>query len=101
MLYDLGVDVAEQPVRVTQIIQRLEKQFSLFMITEFLDESLEVLRNLLCWTFADVVYERLFVNSWQPEQLYLSDKAKANLEEYLKYDVEVYQYFRTKLFDMK
>lgn len=41
---------------VQKYIEHLEKQFSLVMIVEYMNESLILLKRLMCWTFQDIIH---------------------------------------------
>lgn len=43
-------------VRTQTYSEQVEKDFSLVLILEYLDESLILLRKLLCWEFMDILY---------------------------------------------
>jgi Galactose-3-O-sulfotransferase len=47
------------------LVQDLDK-FTLVMITEYMDESLVLLKRLLCWALEDVIYYALKVTQNQP-----------------------------------
>uniref|UniRef100_UPI00398EA377 galactosylceramide sulfotransferase-like n=1 Tax=Pristiophorus japonicus TaxID=55135 RepID=UPI00398EA377 len=59
--FDLGQDKDMDPhdPRLGDIFQDLEARFSLVMLTEYFDESLILLKELLCWELEDVLYFRL------------------------------------------
>jgi len=63
----------------------------LVMITELFDESLEVMRRLLCWDYDDVVYLPHF--QYQGKPPYLSEEAKERLRNWFKFDYDVYNHF--------
>ncbi|XP_022112244.1 galactosylceramide sulfotransferase-like isoform X2 [Acanthaster planci] len=58
MLYDLGLPESGQfsPSKINQKIMELTRQFDLVMITEYFDESVVLLRHLMCWEIDDMVY---------------------------------------------
>lgn len=57
MSFDLGLEPAEFNNRtaVEQFIQRLDGVFSLVMVSERMEESLVLLKELLCWDTEDMV----------------------------------------------
>ncbi|XP_071959415.1 galactosylceramide sulfotransferase-like [Antedon mediterranea] len=57
-IFDLGLDHeyhGDLEV-VDRYIQRLDKEFEMVVILEHLDESLVILRQLLCWSWEDILY---------------------------------------------
>ena len=58
MLFDLGMnrDNMEDVTKVKQKIQELDQQFELVMIMEKFDESVIILKDMLCWDIDDVIY---------------------------------------------
>jgi len=61
MLFDLGLsnEKHENEVNIRAYIKRLEREFDLVMIREYFDESLLLLKNLMCWEIDDMVYFKL------------------------------------------
>ena len=55
-LWDLGTSSLEMedPVMVEENIARYDSDFDLVMITEYFDESLVLLAELLCWDLSDL-----------------------------------------------
>ncbi|XP_067833057.1 galactosylceramide sulfotransferase-like [Heptranchias perlo] len=68
--FDLGYDKDMDPAdpRLEGILQKLEGTFSLVMLTEYFDESLVLLKDLLCWELEDVMYFPL--NARAPSHLW-------------------------------
>ncbi|XP_067884516.1 galactosylceramide sulfotransferase-like [Heterodontus francisci] len=56
--FDLGFDKDMNPLDpvLQDIFQELEGQFALVMLLEYFDESLVLLKDLLCWELEDVLY---------------------------------------------
>ena len=57
MMFDLGFDdkLFNDEKAVQQYIERLDSIFNLVMINERMDESLILLKRLLCWTTDDII----------------------------------------------
>ncbi|CAL4133255.1 unnamed protein product, partial [Meganyctiphanes norvegica] len=55
MLFDLGYPDTIDKTYIYQILKELEQTFQLVMISDRLDESLILLRHLLCWEIDDVI----------------------------------------------
>ena len=60
-LYDMGLEQenTQDMKLVESYIDKMEREFDLVMITEYFDESLILLKRLLCWEFQDIVYIKL------------------------------------------
>ncbi|XP_004934501.1 galactosylceramide sulfotransferase isoform X1 [Gallus gallus] len=94
LFFDLGYDNnmnADSPL-VEQRIREIEQRFHLVMLLEYFDESLVLLKELLCWQLEDILYFKLnarkgsTVSRLTPE---LYDKATAwNL-----IDAKLYRHF--------
>ncbi len=60
---DLGLPLAERRVTGAQaaaaaaaLVARLDRELDLVLLTEYFDESLVLLRRLMCWSLEDMVY---------------------------------------------
>ena len=60
-LYDMGLE--QENIKdmklVESYIDKMEREFDLVLITEYFDESLILLKRLLCWELQDIVYIKL------------------------------------------
>ena len=64
MLYDLGLEEAflGDKLRIRSKIGQLRRELDLVMIMEYFEESLVLLKDLMCWDTDDMVY---FVGGWR------------------------------------
>ncbi|KAJ7309548.1 hypothetical protein JRQ81_007597 [Phrynocephalus forsythii] len=94
LFFDLGYDNnmnADSPL-VDRYIREIDERFHLVMLMEYFDESLVLLKDLLCWELGDILYFKLNARkdstvSKLTEELY--QKATAwNL-----IDTKLYRYF--------
>ncbi|ROT83531.1 hypothetical protein C7M84_023299 [Penaeus vannamei] len=77
----------------------LHRSFDLVMITERFDESLVLLKHLLCWGTEDVAYVRAKVR--RPEhRAQLTEAEKDKLRQLNRQDVFLYKFFR-RIFEEK
>lgn len=101
MLADFGLPVRSldnEPAVAAKIAQ-IEADFDLIMVMEQFDESLVLLRELLCWDWDDMTYFKL--NSWQDvRRSPLSPDGRARLKTWLWGDYLLYNHFK-KRFDEK
>ena len=52
--YDVTRD--QDQAYVTKAIQEMDENFTLILLTDFFDESLIMMKHLLCWDWDDIVY---------------------------------------------
>ncbi|XP_076369538.1 galactose-3-O-sulfotransferase 2-like [Tachypleus tridentatus] len=75
MLFDFGVNpfLFENKTEIQKAIVKIERKFDLIMIAEYFDQSIVLLKDLMCWDIDDVVSlkvnarEDRFKNSLTPE----------------------------------
>lgn len=99
MLADFGLPVGslDNEYAVAAKIAQIETNFDLIMVMERFDESLVLLRELLCWDWDDMTYLKL--NSWQDTRRSpLSPEGRARLKAWLWGDYMLYNHFK-KRFD--
>jgi len=78
-----------------QILRKLDSELDLVMILEHFEESLILLKHSLCWNDDDLSYVKVNENAakW-PE---LSGRMSSKLKNMLKYEYELYDFFKQKL----
>ncbi|XP_073917544.1 galactosylceramide sulfotransferase isoform X2 [Castor canadensis] len=61
LFFDLGYDSGLDPrsPRVQELILEVDRRFHLVLLQEYFDESLVLLRHLLCWDLDDLLYFKL------------------------------------------
>ncbi|XP_071848342.1 galactosylceramide sulfotransferase-like isoform X2 [Apostichopus japonicus] len=57
-IFDLGLSVkhSQDKVAITNYVNYLNGQFDLVLVNEYFDESLVLLRRLMCWDWTDILY---------------------------------------------
>ena len=96
-MYDLGLDTGKDfynKTIINALIRKLEKEFTLILITEYFDESLLILKKELCWDFHDIVY--LPKNSRESRRN-LTDELRQKIRLFNYADVLLYDYFNKTL----
>ena len=96
-MYDLGLDTGRDFYNETIInatIRKLEKEFTLILITEYFDESLLILKKELCWDFDDIVY---LPKNLRISRRNLSDAVRQKIRLFNYADVLLYDYFNKTL----
>lgn len=99
MMFDLGLDFRyfQNQSAIENYLHFLDNEFNLVMIMEHFDESLILLKQIMCWSFEDILYFKL--NERQDKQ------KRDNLDEVVKHDIKswnradslLYQYFNATL----
>ncbi|KAF0300935.1 Galactosylceramide sulfotransferase [Amphibalanus amphitrite] len=95
MLWDLGLpeERLTDPEAIGRLVADTERRFHLVMLAERMDESLVLLKHLLCWRTEDVVGLRL--NALRPEARdHLSQRGRLRLRRWLAGDYQLYNHFR-------
>jgi len=75
-------------------IHKLDEAFDLVMIFEKYEESLVLLKDLLCWKFEDMTYK--IVNRAEKAKTTLSQKAQMALRGFLRQEYDLYNHFRAR-----
>jgi len=80
---------------INEVINVLDSQLDLVMIQELFDESLMLLRKLNCWQAHDINYK--VFNKGSVKRQELPEEVEDKLKDLLKYEYELYNFFRRKL----
>lgn len=102
MSFDLGLseDTFEDKDLIAEFIRSLDAQFQLVMVAERMDESMILLRHLLCWDISDVVTFRHNVRLASMRPPALDEEVVRGLRSWNAADQELYDYFTRKLQSM-
>ncbi|XP_076020402.1 galactosylceramide sulfotransferase isoform X2 [Genypterus blacodes] len=96
LFFDFGFDNnlrAEDP-RATQAIHSLSERFHLVLIAEHFDESLILLKDLLCWTMEDLLFFKLNARK-NSSVSQLTPELRAKALEWNGSDWKLYQHFNS------
>ncbi|XP_065671296.1 galactose-3-O-sulfotransferase 4 isoform X3 [Hydra vulgaris] len=92
--FDLGFDPwSDTTEYIETVIKSIETDFNLVMITEYMEESLVLLKNELCWDLKDVAF---FIQNARLTKEVSSnnlEKSKTRALNWNKMDVAIYDYF--------
>ena len=93
-MYDLGLDhrFHDDTSEVERHISTLEKELDLVMLTEYIDESLILLRNLMCWSLEDILYLSNGVRNKNHRNL-MSPEIAEKIREWNAADLVLYHHF--------
>ncbi|XP_055344897.1 galactose-3-O-sulfotransferase 2-like [Paramacrobiotus metropolitanus] len=100
MMFDFGLDMEdfENSKKIIEKIQEIDRRFALVMIAEHMEESLVLLRQLLCWSWDDVVVFRLNARKAQYKEK-LSTNLQERARKWNRADSALYEYLLQKFHD--
>ena len=94
MFYDLGLESKdfENLLKRRETLEQLDNQFHLVMLMEYFEESIVLLKRLLCWDLDDVVYFRLKqrTTDWRRN---MSKSLQRKISHWSSADTELYNHF--------
>ncbi|XP_055873604.1 galactosylceramide sulfotransferase-like isoform X1 [Biomphalaria glabrata] len=97
---DLGIREEHlETTRFQEYLETLDKDFSLVMILEYFDESLLMLKRLLCWELKDILYIPMNENS-RKRILPYTEEDRMLYKEFSPLDHALYSFFRSKFASM-
>ncbi|XP_020623478.1 galactosylceramide sulfotransferase-like [Orbicella faveolata] len=95
MLFDLGLDFRyfQNKTAVDRYIEFLDNEFDLVMILEHFDESLLLLKRLLCWELKDILHFKLNERQDIQKRKFISQEVREDIKSWNKADFMLYQHF--------
>ncbi|KAL3881017.1 hypothetical protein ACJMK2_033217 [Sinanodonta woodiana] len=94
MSFDLGLPLSQfdNITYIDNYIRELDNDFALVMTLEYFDESLVLMKRLLCWDLQDIIYLPLnSIGAVKYPTLTFEDEN--NLRKFNKADFQLYEYF--------
>ena len=76
-------------MNVYDVIKRIEDEFGLILITDYLDESLILMKNLLCWDVDDMLYISSHIRK-ATYRIPISPSLAGKIERYNSEDKQLY-----------
>ncbi|KAG8596604.1 hypothetical protein GDO81_001984 [Engystomops pustulosus] len=94
LTFDLGYDneMDIKDPRVPDFLKQLDNHFQLVMLLEYFDESLLLLRDLMCWSMEDILYFKLNARKDSGGSRLSSDMYQ-RAQEWNALDTRIYQHF--------
>lgn len=94
MFFDIGFDVnrAGEEAYVASAIQEMDKHFTLILLTDFFDESLILMKHLLCWDWDDIVYIK-FKMRIEEAKAEVNPELSKKILDWNQADHQLYDYF--------
>lgn len=95
MSFDLGLDYRfyQNITAIKEYIAFLEKEFDLVMLSDYFDESVVLMKRLLCWEFDDILYIKANERIDKERAVDLSEHVREDIKRWNKADVFLYQHF--------
>merc|ERR1711892_408525 len=91
MSFDLGLDhEIESDAYIQQAIGQLESTYHLVLLTDYFEESLILLKELLCMSFDDLIYLQLKMRS---ERVDVKPDLARRIRQWNKLDSAIYDHF--------
>ncbi|XP_078678636.1 galactose-3-O-sulfotransferase 3-like [Branchiostoma floridae x Branchiostoma belcheri] len=76
-----------------KFVQRIEEDFPFVMIMEYFDESLVLLKRMMCWSLKDIVYYSVNSKRYSYKHVEIEGKDKERHEEWNYVDYALYDHF--------
>jgi galactosylceramide sulfotransferase len=96
MSFDLGFNHEDNSNEyISYVINEMEKDFKYVMITDRYEESMILLKNMLCLDYDDIVYLPLKVRTDNDRKI-LSPEASAKIKKWNRLDTAIYEYYSQK-----
>jgi len=97
MLWDFGLDEIhfENSTVIRSKIEEIESTFELVLLTEQFDESMVLLKDLLCWDYRDMTSLKLNAQKASSKSK-ISTEARENLKKWMWGDYMLYDHFNEK-----
>jgi hypothetical protein len=122
MCYDLGgcannranyqayepINFKVKGTTVKQWVEQMNDEFSLILITDYMDESLVLLKQLMCWETKDIIYLGLKMkskprkgaeNQQRVKQTPTYKLTQSEVEAFAPIDTELYRFFNQSLWN--
>ena len=90
MFFDLGYDQLElKRVGVGKAIEMVEKEIDLFLLLEYFDESLLLLKKSMCWSLENILY---FKQNQRTTKVPIDEISIARIKKWNDADMTLYQH---------
>lgn len=100
MSFDLGFDHENNTdAYIRHAISKMEEEFKFVMITDRYEESMILLKNMLCLDYDDIVYLPLKVRT-DNDRKRISSETAAKIKKWNRLDTAIYEYFSQRFEQM-
>ncbi|XP_078601345.1 galactose-3-O-sulfotransferase 3-like [Branchiostoma floridae x Branchiostoma japonicum] len=94
----LGSDPDRRENITQTFVRTIDQDFDLVMLTEYFDESLVLLKRLMCWTIQDIIYiKNINVKNRNGEEIQLPTQLQQTHEDWSYVDYALYDHFNKSL----
>eukprot|EP00058_Branchiostoma_floridae_P005819 XP_002591307.1 hypothetical protein BRAFLDRAFT_76757 [Branchiostoma floridae] len=94
----LGSDPGRREDITQTFVRTIDQDFDLVMLTEYLDESLVLLKRLMCWKIQDIIYIRSTnVKHRHGQEILFSTQLQQTHKEWSYVDYALYDHFNKSL----
>ena len=100
-MWEFGLNSAhfDNAIAIKEKIDEIDSTFDLVLLTEKFEESIILLKDLLCWDYSDMT--SLLLNAHNPRtKSKISAIARQELQHWMHADYQLYNHFKAK-FDAK
>ncbi|XP_041483288.1 uncharacterized protein LOC121430080 [Lytechinus variegatus] len=96
--FDLGLDHVyhNDKTKVEEYIKKLDREFRLVLITEYFEESLVVMRRLLCWSLEETLY---VAKNVRPNPANIPESLRNKMRQWNNVDTQLYEHFNRTLWE--
>ncbi|XP_078681645.1 galactosylceramide sulfotransferase-like [Branchiostoma floridae x Branchiostoma belcheri] len=101
MSFDMGINFSARldAEYVEAYVARLEREFMLVLILEYLDASLVLLKRYMCWDMVDILYKKIGSKSYDLKNVTATPELRAHHENWSRADYILYRHFNTSLWE--
>ncbi|XP_077995045.1 galactosylceramide sulfotransferase-like [Glandiceps talaboti] len=92
-----GIQEQDPDSVIDERIKQLDSELDLVMLTEYFDESLVLLKKMMCWDFEDVVYHSFKVHT--KEQPPITPEMRNIMQTLVRPDIKLYEHFNNTFWD--
>ncbi|XP_035668254.1 galactosylceramide sulfotransferase-like [Branchiostoma floridae] len=92
---NLSTSVRDKNIR--DFVDKISREFGLVMVTEYFDESLVLLRRLLCWDMQDILYFKYNSYEYELRKNTVSERLVQNYRRHNAIDYALYEHFNRTL----
>ncbi|XP_078663841.1 galactose-3-O-sulfotransferase 3-like isoform X1 [Branchiostoma floridae x Branchiostoma belcheri] len=100
MSFDLGFPVKRQSNNqdaIRKYVAKIDEDFLLVMILEYLNESLVLLKRYMCWSFTDILYWKQNKRTYKYKEMQPSLEQRRAHQSWSKVDYAMYAHFNATL----
>lgn len=96
MFFDLGLESKDfdNTANIEGAIRRIDQDFDLVLITEYFEESMIMLKNLLCWETEDMVHFHLN-QRLESQKSNISSELVSKIKKWNNADTALYEHFKS------